>query len=214
MGRGNPRAHIVIVGEAPGTEEDAAGRPFIGDAGKVLSDLLARAELPEAEVYITNAVACWPAPTPGSRSKNGKPPGACVAACHDLHLTQHLAAIGPRVVVALGAYATASLDRVSPAMITMGPVLSVPTSSLAPFAVEVQPHTLLDPEREYSPNDDVPGGVPVLVGYHPAYLARLNYWGDRNSVAALSTLAMLFEAKRLANGVKRRVGLPIAPEGA
>ena len=60
--RGNPASRIVLVGEAPGKNEIEAGRPFVGPAGHVLAEALAEAGISEANLFITNAVACMPHP--------------------------------------------------------------------------------------------------------------------------------------------------------
>ncbi len=60
--RGNPTSPIILVGEAPGATEIVEGRPFVGRAGGVLSEALAKAHLDEADVFITNTVACRPHP--------------------------------------------------------------------------------------------------------------------------------------------------------
>jgi uracil-DNA glycosylase family 4 len=60
--RGDPASRIVLVGEAPGREEIKAGRPFVGPAGRVLSEALAEAGLTPGDLFITNAVACVPHP--------------------------------------------------------------------------------------------------------------------------------------------------------
>lgn len=184
QGRGNPYAKIVLVGEAPGTQEDAEGKPFVGAAGKILSDLIRRAELLESDLYITNAVACWPPAAPGSSSRNGKPSLPQVRTCNT-HLTAQLMAIGPRVIVALGAYAVGSLLQQSPHAIKMGHVLSVPCSLPKPFEFNPRPAATVE-------------GAALLIAYHPAYLDRMNYWGDRDGAAALSTVATLAAARKMA----------------
>lgn len=184
MGRGSPTARIVIVGEAPGTEEDAAGSPFVGAAGRILSDMLERAGIPEQQVFITNAVACWPPGQPGDRSRNGKPSLPTVRTCN-AHLTAQLMAIAPRVIVALGAFAAGSLMQVSPYSLKMGQEISVPSSLPDPFSFT--PRSAMTVE-----------GAALLIGYHPAYLGRLNYWGDPDGAAARSTVATLIAARKMA----------------
>ncbi len=88
---------IVIVGEAPGKEEDASGRPFVGAAGKILDKALDAAGVPRGSVFITNIVKCRP---PGNRT----PRADEIAACRPYLLTQ-IAAIRPKVVVTLGSTA-------------------------------------------------------------------------------------------------------------
>jgi len=88
---------IVMVGEAPGKEEDASGRPFVGAAGKILDRALDAARLPRGSVFITNVVKCRP---PGNRS----PRADEIEACRPYLLTQ-IAAIRPKAVVTLGSTA-------------------------------------------------------------------------------------------------------------
>lgn len=94
-GDGNPLASLVIVGEAPGAEEDRIGRPFQGKAGSVLDDLLADAGLHRDDVYIANVVMCRP-------PANRPPKQEWIVACSS-HLDDQLRVIEPRVLLALGA---------------------------------------------------------------------------------------------------------------
>ena len=96
-GEGPPDADIVLIGEAPGRQEDRTGRPFVGAAGKVLDRSLAAAGLSRPDVYITNVVKCRP---PANR-----PPKADeVQACRP-YLLAELRAIQPKLLVTLGAHA-------------------------------------------------------------------------------------------------------------
>lgn len=99
-GEGYPGS-IMVVGEAPGRQEDATGRPFVGKAGKVLDDMLAVAGLKREEVYITNVVKCRPI---GENGRDRTPTDEEVAAC-SLHIKQQLLIINPKLVIALGATA-------------------------------------------------------------------------------------------------------------
>jgi uracil-DNA glycosylase len=99
FGVGNPEADLMFVGEAPGRDEDLQGQPFVGRSGKLLDRLL----LEELGVgreacYIANVLMCRP---PGNRD----PKPDEVAACRP-HLEAKIAAIGPRVIVTLGNFAT------------------------------------------------------------------------------------------------------------
>ena len=98
-GEGDPNAEIMIVGEAPGKNEDEQGRPFVGRAGKLLDELLAEAGLERADVFITNVVKARP---PGNRD-----PRADEVAHHMPWLEAQLALIRPRLVVPLGRHALA-----------------------------------------------------------------------------------------------------------
>ena len=102
-GEGNPTARVVIVGEAPGAKEDAAGRPFVGAAGKILDSLLAEAGLAREDVFITNVIKARP---PGNRD-----PRADEVAHHWSWLERQLEVIEPQLVVPLGRHA---LKRFAP----------------------------------------------------------------------------------------------------
>ncbi len=93
-GEGDPRAGLVIVGEAPGATEDETGRPFVGRAGKLLEDILAAIGLKREQVFICNVLKCRP---PGNRT----PEPLEVAACSP-YLHRQLELIGPRVILAMG----------------------------------------------------------------------------------------------------------------
>jgi uracil-DNA glycosylase len=101
FGAGDPRAAVVFVGEAPGQEEDERGEPFVGAAGKMLTQIIAAMGLDRGQVYICNVLKCRP---PGNRN----PLPSEVAACSPFLLEQ-LEAISPRVIVSLGTFATHAL---------------------------------------------------------------------------------------------------------
>ena len=103
FGSGNPRADLVVIGEGPGADEDAQGKPFVGRAGQLLTKMLASVELTRDEIFITNAVLCRP---PGNRN----PESDELAACRPF-LEAKLGAIQPKVVLALGSVATQALLR-------------------------------------------------------------------------------------------------------
>ena len=100
-GEGNPRAGLVFVGEGPGATEDATGRPFVGQAGKLLDDIIAAIGLRREDVYIANVVKCRP---PQNRTPLPDETAACMP-----FLRRQLALLGPKVIVALGATAAAAL---------------------------------------------------------------------------------------------------------
>ena len=104
-GEGSATAPVVIVGEAPGANEDAQGRPFVGRAGAILDDLLLAAGLAREEVFITNVVKARP---PGNRD-----PRADEVAHHLPFLDAQLAVIRPRLLVPLGRHA---LKRFAPGL--------------------------------------------------------------------------------------------------
>jgi DNA polymerase len=98
-GEGPVNAEIMFIGEGPGFHENEQGRPFVGAAGKVLDDLLAKINLKRSEVFIGNVVKCRP---PGNRD----PQPDELAACSE-YLERQIQAINPKVVVTLGRYSLA-----------------------------------------------------------------------------------------------------------
>ncbi|GIG38216.1 UdgX family uracil-DNA binding protein [Cellulomonas pakistanensis] len=108
VGAGPPDARVVLVGEQPGDREDLAGEPFVGPAGRVLHDGLRDAGLDAGAVYVTNAVKHFRFTERGRRRLHKSPAVAHVRACHPW-LGAELAAVGPRVVVCLGATAARSV---------------------------------------------------------------------------------------------------------
>lgn len=94
FGEGDPDADLVVVGEAPGEEEDATGRPFVGRAGQLLDKVLASVELHRDDVYITNMVKFRP---PGNRNPKPEEIDASVPV-----LLEQLRLIRPQVIVTLG----------------------------------------------------------------------------------------------------------------
>ena len=103
FGEGNPQAKLVFIGEGPGADEDATGRPFVGRAGQLLDKIIAAIGLKREDVYIANVVKCRP---PGNRT----PERDEVATCEQF-LFRQLALIRPKVIVALGSPAFQCLLR-------------------------------------------------------------------------------------------------------
>ena len=108
FGEGEEKAEIVFVGEQPGDKEDLAGRPFVGPAGRVLDDALEAAGIDRSLAYVTNAVKHFKWVARGKRRIHQKPNASEMAACRPW-LEGELAAIKPKVLVALGATAAQSL---------------------------------------------------------------------------------------------------------
>jgi uracil-DNA glycosylase len=109
FGTGDPDSDLMFVGEAPGFHEDKQGKPFVGQAGKLLDKLLAEIGLERRQVFIANVLKCRP---PGNRD----PQPAEIEACEG-HLFRQIELIQPRVVCSLGNFATKLLSG-SPAGIT------------------------------------------------------------------------------------------------
>lgn len=103
FGEGNPQASLVFVGEGPGAEEDATGRPFVGRAGQLLDKIIAAIGLKREDVYIANIVKCRP-------PLNRTPERDEVETCEPF-LFRQLGFIRPRVIVALGSPAFQTLLR-------------------------------------------------------------------------------------------------------
>lgn len=98
FGVGNPQARVMIVGEAPGKNEDLQGEPFVGAAGKYLNELLGYAGLTREEVYIANVLKCRP---PGNRNPRPEEIQACA-----YFLREQTRTINPSFIVTLGNFAT------------------------------------------------------------------------------------------------------------
>ena len=134
FGVGNPDADLVFVGEAPGADEDAQGEPFVGKAGQLLTKMIEAMGYRREDVYICNVLKCRP---PGNRN----PEPDEVATCEPF-LKRQLAALRPRMIVALGKFAAQCLLR------------------------DDTPITRLRGGfRSYE-------GIPLMPTLHPAYLLR------------------------------------------
>jgi uracil-DNA glycosylase family protein len=149
FGEGPADAALMLVGEQPGDQEDLAGRPFVGPAGKVLDRALEAAGLDRAEIYITNAVKHFKNEPRGKRRLHKKPDTSEIAACrwwldHELELVQ------PAIAVALGATAARGLLRKA-------------------MTINANRGRLLE----------LPGGTKGLITVHPSYLLRLQEDRDK-----------------------------------
>lgn len=107
-GEGLASARIVLVGEAPGDEEDKAGHPFVGPAGRLLDEALEAARIARDDVFVTNAVKHFKWESRGKRRLHAKPSSREIAACKPW-LKAELEMVHPRVIVCLGATAAQSL---------------------------------------------------------------------------------------------------------
>jgi len=94
-GEGNPKAEIMFIGEGPGTNEDREGRPFVGEAGQFLEEMLKSVGLNREDVYITNVVKCRPA-------NNRDPLDEEVRICTTNYLYDQIRNIKPKLIVTLG----------------------------------------------------------------------------------------------------------------
>ncbi|MEF2845761.1 MAG: uracil-DNA glycosylase [Eggerthellaceae bacterium] len=103
FGAGDPHARVLIVGEAPGKNEDLQGMPFVGAAGKFLDELLAAAELSRNQVFIANVLKCRP---PSNRNPKPEEIEACAP-----FLREQTQSIDPYVIVTMGNFATQFILR-------------------------------------------------------------------------------------------------------
>ena len=100
-GEGNPNARIMFIGEAPGADEDAQGRPFVGRAGQLLDKIIAACGLKRSDVFIGNILKCRP---PENRDPRAEEIISCLP-----YLQRQIEIIDPEIIVALGAHAARTL---------------------------------------------------------------------------------------------------------
>jgi DNA polymerase len=108
FGEGPRQATIMFVGEQPGDQEDVAGRPFVGPAGRLLDRALAEAGIDRTQVYVTNVVKHFKWEPRGKRRIHAKPNAAEIGACRPW-LDTEIALVRPRALVCLGATAAQAL---------------------------------------------------------------------------------------------------------
>jgi DNA polymerase len=108
FGEGPKSAPVMLVGEQPGDQEDRAGKPFVGPAGRLLDKALAEAGIDRSATYLTNAVKHFKWQARGKSRIHQKPTWAEITACRPW-LEAELAAVQPRVLILLGATAAQSL---------------------------------------------------------------------------------------------------------
>jgi uracil-DNA glycosylase family protein len=167
FGEGPPDAEIMFVGEQPGDREDREGRPFVGPAGLLLDRALAEAGVDRRRVYVTNTVKHFKFEPRGKRRLHKRPNASEIKICRRW-LFEEIQAIGPRLIVALGATAAQGLaGRAIPVQSNRGAVL------------------------------DVANGLRVLVTIHPSALLRLQGEEEKRSAYA-SFLSDLRSIERLA----------------
>lgn len=154
-GAGDPHASLVLVGEAPGETEAREGRPFVGAAGRLLGEALAKAGLSREEVWTTNSVKCRPVTGEPPRYRNRAPTPAEIRRWQPL-LEEELQLVAPRVIVCLGAVAA---------------------------KVIIDPRFTMTRQRgQWLPTRF---GAEALATYHPAYLFRLQGEARESALAAL-----------------------------
>lgn len=143
FGEGPTDAPVMFVGEQPGDQEDIAGRPFVGSAGRLFDQAMAQANVPRDRAYVTNAVKHFRFVPRGTRRIHQKPGVPDIRACRTW-LEQEISLVKPRLIVALGATAAQSLfGKAMPVGKNRGQLL------------------------------DAGIGAQVLITVHPSYLLRL-----------------------------------------
>ncbi len=143
FGVGDPNSELMFVGEGPGADEDAQGEPFVGRAGQLLNNMIKAMGLRREDVYIANIVKCRP---PGNRQPERDESETCSP-----FLMRQIAAIKPKVMVALGATAAKNLLA-----------LSAPMTELRGRWYDFKP----------AGSDPSWPGARLAVTYHPAFLLR------------------------------------------
>ena len=108
FGSGNPNASLVLVGEAPGQDEDGQGIPFVGEAGNLLDKILLAMSLTRQDVYLCSVVKCHPV-------ANREPQADEITTCEQF-LQQQLQLIQPQIIVTLGRFATHALLKTDTAI--------------------------------------------------------------------------------------------------
>ena len=146
FGEGEATARVVLVGEQPGNEEDKSGHPFVGPAGRVLDEALARAGIDRADAYVTNVVKHFKWVPNGKRRLHKKPSTREIRACRPW-LDHELEILKPQVLVCLGA--TAAQALLGAGFRVTAQRGEVPESTLAPHVVAtVHPSSILRQQSE------------------------------------------------------------------
>jgi len=101
FGEGSPNASLMFIGEGPGRDEDVQGRPFVGEAGKLLTNLIIKLGMKREDVYIGNIVKCRP---PNNRNPEKDEIAACIG-----FIRKQIEAVSPKVIVCLGRISSQAL---------------------------------------------------------------------------------------------------------
>lgn len=140
FGVGNKQADLLIIGEAPGATEDAKGEPFVGRAGKLLDTILASINLKREDVFIANILKCRP---PNNRDPSPREVELCTP-----YLTQQIALLKPKLIVAVGRIAAHFLLNTTQSLGSMRGQKFVYGEAKTPLVVTYHPAYLLRNPRE------------------------------------------------------------------
>jgi DNA polymerase len=154
-GEGAARAKLMLVGEQPGDQEDVAGHPFVGPAGRLLDKALDEAGVPRKACYVTNAVKHFKFERRGKRRIHAKPDVSEIKACK-WWLDNERRMVKPKVIVALGATAGRSV---------LGRAVTVREDRAKPHKLE--------------------GGTTAILTVHPSYMLRIPDREDKAEAFAL-----------------------------
>jgi len=181
-GEGPPQADLMIVGMAPGSTEDVRGRPFVGPAGEVLNDLLAQAGLARAEIYITNAVKCYPG--------KGKPGRKDIGTCTELYLKGEIESVRPKLIVAMGDLSMLSLTNRSGVKANRGTTLELRAGlgGGIPVLVTYHPAAFLhshDPKIKEAIRADLETAKAILEGKGLSLEVRRSVHEDSGALGAI-----------------------------
>ena len=146
FGVGNPHADLMFIGEAPGADEDLKGEPFVGRAGQLLTNMIKAMGLEREQIYIANIIKCRP---PQNRTPERDECETCSP-----FLMRQIAAIKPKVIVALGAVAAKTLLAINESM-----------SNLRGRWYDFRPAGVRSNDPSWS-------SAKLAVTYHPAFLLR------------------------------------------
>jgi uracil-DNA glycosylase family protein len=169
FGEGAKKAEILFVGEQPGNDEDLAGRPFVGPAGRVLDEGLEQAGIDRTLAYVTNVVKHFKWEPRGKRRIHAKPNWAEIAACRPW-LDAELEVVRPKVLVCLGATAAQAL---------LGRQFRVTKQRGVPVESDLAPH--------------------VIATVHPSSILRQETETDRKTAMAEFVADLKVVAKLLAS---------------
>jgi len=144
FGEGAARSEIMLVGEQPGNDEDLAGHPFVGPAGRLLNDALAQAGIDRRRTYVTNVVKHFKWEPRGKRRIHAKPRAGEISACRPW-LDAEIAAVHPRIIVCLGATAAKAVIgasfrvTVDRGRFVKSPLASLVTATVHPSSILREP---------------------------------------------------------------------------
>jgi len=166
FGVGDERADWLFVGEGPGADEDIQGEPFVGQAGKLLDNMLQAIGLRRGKnVYIANIVKCRP---PNNRNPDAEEIAACLPYLH-----RQIGLIKPRLIVALGKVASNALLGKEASLASLrGKVHDFKLPATESGSEQKQESSQPSPLPHQPTSSHRVGTIPLIVTYHPAYLLR------------------------------------------